>query len=609
MTKNQLSADNAMDQVYRLMHDSAGSGIGLFTPDGVILSLNKVAAGLMNGKPEDFAGRSIHDFFPKEEAEINISHLRMAAESSTPHIFEAMINLPEGAKWFQSAYNRIVDKDGSLIGIQVIATDITERKNAENTLLNAENRFRALIENAPDGVVLVDAERKFTFASPAALRMFGYTPDELVRFLPDELTYPEDLPMVHEELLHVLSDPSYIPTIRYRFTSKDGSLKWIESTFTNMIGNKDIHAIVINFRDITEQKEHEEELRISQEKFQAIFVNNSAAIAIIDPDTTISMVNDAYCKMSGYTEEEVVGMSWTEQIYPDDLERLKEYNRQRLLDTKGTPGNYEFRYYRRNGQLRHALIYVSLIESTRKIIAAFNDITEIRKAEDELKESESRLNRAELASKSGNWELHLNTLTMTASEGAKRIYGFEKGSMQYSDIRDKPLPEYRSMMDVALDDLIKKDMPYDVEFKIKVADTGEIKDIHSVARYDKQKNVLFGIIQDITSRKSAEKALQESNELNKSLLQTIPFGMDIVDEMGNILFISENMKMQTKSGPEGKKCWELYRDDHKQCTGCPLMEGIRIGETTEYESHGVLGGENIPDQSYRYGVPWAESNP
>ena len=59
----------------------------------------------------------------------------------------------------------------------------------------------------------------------------------------------------------------------------------------------------------------------SEENFRLIFENNSAAMAIIEPDTTISMVNEEYCRMSGYTKEEVIGMSWTQQIPPEDLER------------------------------------------------------------------------------------------------------------------------------------------------------------------------------------------------------------------------------------------------------------------------------------------------
>ena len=78
--------------------------------------------------------------------------------------------------------------------------------------------------------------------------------------------------------------------------------------------------------DITERKHAEEALRENEEAFRVIFENNSAAMAIIEKDTTISMVNDEYCKMSLYDKENLIGTSWTTHIPPEDLERLKEYN-------------------------------------------------------------------------------------------------------------------------------------------------------------------------------------------------------------------------------------------------------------------------------------------
>jgi PAS domain S-box-containing protein len=101
---------------------------------------------------------------------------------------------------------------------------------------------------------------------------------------------------------------------------------------------------------------------------------------------------------------------------------------------------------------------------------------------------------------------------------------------------------------------------------------------------------LLTISHDITVRKRAEDALKETAELNRSLLKTIPFGMDIVDEEGNILFQSENFKTIFKTNSIGKKCWDFYRDDKKQCSGCPLINGIEIGKTAKYEIHGALGG-------------------
>jgi PAS domain S-box-containing protein len=100
---------------------------------------------------------------------------------------------------------------------------------------------------------------------------------------------------------------------------------------------------------------------------------------------------------------------------------------------------------------------------------------------------------------------------------------------------------------------------------------------------------LVGVGHDITARKKVEEALKYSLDFSESLLKTIPFGMDIVDEEGNVIFQSDNFKRQFGGEAVGKKCWELYRDDKKQCEDCPLTRGIIIGETEAYESHGVLG--------------------
>jgi len=89
----------------------------------------------------------------------------------------------------------------------------------------------------------------------------------------------------------------------------------------------------------------------------------------------------------------------------------------------------------------------------------------------------------------------------------------------------------------------------------------------------------------------AETKLRESEEFSRYLLQTIPFGMDIVDENGTLLFQSENLKNHFGDAVIGNKCWKIYRDDQTQCFDCPLRAGIEIGKTEIYESSGVLGGK------------------
>jgi PAS domain S-box-containing protein len=129
------------------------------------------------------------------------------------------------------------------------------------------------------------------------------------------------------------------------------------------------------------RKQADEALRESEEKFRTIFENSSSAMAIISRDTTISMVNREYCKIGLFEEKDVIGKSWTAQIPPGDLERLKEYNRQRLIDPKSAPDHYEFTFYRKDGNIRHSLMSVAIIPTSQNIVCSFVDITDRKQAE------------------------------------------------------------------------------------------------------------------------------------------------------------------------------------------------------------------------------------
>ncbi len=122
----------------------------------------------------------------------------------------------------------------------------------------AEKRFQSLIEYAPDGIVLVTVDGKFKYISPSARRLFGYGPDEVITSGPLESTHPDDLPAVLTALNNLIQDPAQAPTLQYRFQHKDGSWRWIESTFSNLLAEPSVEAIVINFHDITERKQAEE---------------------------------------------------------------------------------------------------------------------------------------------------------------------------------------------------------------------------------------------------------------------------------------------------------------------------------------------------------------
>jgi PAS domain S-box-containing protein len=121
-------------------------------------------------------------------------------------------------------------------------------------------RSQALIEKAPDGIIQLDAAGNFKYASPSARKIFSYTSSQIININPTEQIHPDDLPKVLSELEKLLKDPAYTPTLQYRFIDTKGNWLWVESTFSNLLGDPSVESIVINFRDITDRKKVEDEV-------------------------------------------------------------------------------------------------------------------------------------------------------------------------------------------------------------------------------------------------------------------------------------------------------------------------------------------------------------
>jgi PAS domain S-box-containing protein len=157
-----------------------------------------------------------------------------------------------------------------------------------------------------------------------------------------------------------------------------------------------------------------------------------------------------------------------------------------------------------------------------------------RKREDkELRKRETQLSNAQKIGHMGSWEFDLNTGTVQASKEALKIYGVEDKLFTIAEAQKVPLAEYRELLDKALKDLVDKKRSYDVKFRIARQNDGEIRDIHSVAEYNSQRNAVIGTIQDITERKLADETLQENERKYRTLFEATLSPIIIADEQGN----------------------------------------------------------------------------
>jgi len=192
-------------------------------------------------------------------------------------------------------------------------------------------------------------------------------------------------------------------------------------------------------------------------------------------------------------------------------------------------------------------------------VASYTNITQETRSEKELKINRQRLERAQGLAFFGYWEFNLNEKIMISSEGSRDIYGVPDERMPLEEAQKLPLPQYRQMLNEALNALIHEGKPYNVKFEIKRPDNGETRWIHSIAEYRRDKKMVFGVIHDITETHYARKALEESENNLKLLFQNMnsafAFHKIITDEKGtpiDYVFLDVNSKFEELTGLKRK---------------------------------------------------------
>jgi PAS domain S-box-containing protein len=346
--------------------------------------------------PTNAAGRLGHRYFHNGvEIPENELPMQLAVRTGLPQTDVAMDVAIAGGAEFSLFGNAvpIFDQDGCPVGSVGVFFDITGRKRAEQAQRRSEVKFRAVIENNQDGILFCDPHGRVSYCSPSYREISGCR-DGMCRdkSLFDQVL-PDDLDMVHRYWTQVVTQPDKSLKLAYRIQDQAGARHWVETTAVNLINNPDVAEIIINIRDITEQKQVEGALVQSERKYRSLFTEMMSGCALHElvydaqgnpVDYVTVEANPAFMTMLDVTPETAIGIK-TSQILPPD--ELKQWLGIFGPVAAGGPGvSYEI-FSPLNGKYFSGAAFSS---EKGKFAVTFTDITDYRLAEKALRESEDR---------------------------------------------------------------------------------------------------------------------------------------------------------------------------------------------------------------------------
>ncbi|MCE5235612.1 MAG: PAS domain S-box protein, partial [Eubacteriales bacterium] len=502
---------------------SMGDGVITTDENGYITFLNPSAQELTGWALEDALGRPFAEVFrifssvtglPGENVVDTV--LRTGQKVNLAN--HTVLICKDGAQRFISdSAAPIRDDQGALVGAVLIFSDVTQRYLLQRQLQLSEARNAAAVEMAQIGTWEYDYETGATIWSPLYRHILGYPEG----YLPTadswkEVLHPDDAADA------IAAQQKQYFDIRFRIYRKnDGALRHIR-TYASAVCDEDgrVRKLTGAARDITDELEAGRRIRESEERFRTTFEQAVIGMAHIGIDGSLLRVNQSLCKTLRYTKEELLAKNMRDIIHPGDLQIMLDAT-QKLFRERSTTKEEIRRCLRKDGVVVllaiSSSVMVDRFGNPLYLMASLQDVTAHIEAQTALAKNERRLMRAQEISQTGNWEIDLITMQMWASDEAFRIYGFEKTEtnlLPLAIVQGAVVGEDRSVLDGALDRLLRENTSYDVEFSVRRFNDGGLRRVHSlaVAERDAEGRPLrvSGVLQDITEKRRLEEEYEKA---------------------------------------------------------------------------------------------------
>ena len=542
-------------------------------PQGRFLFTNKKWQDTLGYSREDLATITLFDIIHEDSREHCMQVFPRVLSGDDVGIIDVAFRARDGRKVYAEGFASCRIIDGKPQYTRGIFKDVTDRKRAEQALKESEEKFRTLVEHSLDGIIIVDLTGGILFANLAAgklIEMEDYH-EVIGRRNVMEFITPESKDTVLLDFRQVAQGIDGF-LAQYRVITSLRRIRWVES-IGKAITFDGKQAILISLRDITGRKEAESIIRENEEKFRSIFETSPFPIAINTmPDQKFLAVNPAFIRVSGYTEDEILGKNPVELGLLSFTETAKLVSRAVLA---GKIENVPLALTVKGGKRVQVLFStVPMTISGRSASLTLTvEVTQLKRVEEELIRKNEDLSAAyeELSSTEEelreNYEqLHQREQALRESEEKYRLLTESSPDVIYLMDRQGIITHISPQITrygYTREDVIshnftefidKEDIPRAVADMTKTLTTGQ-STVIPVKMHDKAGNIIWmedngaairnasgevtgisGILRDITARTATEEALRESEEKFRALVENSLDGFFIVSFTGTLLF-------------------------------------------------------------------------
>ncbi len=459
----------------------------------------------------------------RERDRLKAVFARLTAGKINPaSYFENHVLTSGGDERLIAWHNTIMtDDSGNIVGTLSSGEDITERRRLEQTVSQGEARLRLLYERAPVGYQSLDENANLIDVNQAWLDKLGYTREEVIGRNFGDFLHPDWVDHFKENFSRFKAIGEVIGS-DFEMRKKDGSL--IAVSFTGRIGHDaqgrflQTHCI---FHDVTDRKRAEEALHRSEEQYRLV-VDNAAEVICIVQDGMIKFANPRIEEVTGYTLGQMRSRPFADCIHPDDRPAVVERFRRNWAGEDLT-GIFQCRAIRQDGRIRWLEVKPVTVqwEGRPAALSFITDVTDRREAERER----DRL-----------FDLSLDMLAVSGFDGFFRqlnpawtaTLGWTEGELLIRPWLEYVHPEDRPAT-IAMSDQLRQGRPvYSFENRYQCRD-GSYRWISWKSFPLPDEKLIFTVARDITKRKAAEEALQNSEEYLRSLFNSSPDAIVTLD--------------------------------------------------------------------------------